>query len=262
MGRYLITGATRGIGRAVVDLLAGQDLGGSGPGDAAVQGTAGQQLGQAGGPTGGHGVTGRAGGPTGGHELIVLGRSSEALRDLPVAHRVVADLADPAGLEAAVPAFDRLDGVVHCAGVALRGDLQSSSVAEWHRQLALNVIAPAELTRLLLPALRAGRGTVVFVNSGQGLAAAANSTVYAATKFALRALADSLRAGEPLLRVSSVFPGRVATDMQRALREQEGGPYEPSSYLQPSTVAAAIVSALTAPPDAVVADITLRPTHP
>ncbi len=250
MGRYLITGATRGIGRAVLDLLAGQ----SAVVDAGTRAS--------GGSIGGYGVAEQAGGWIGGHELIAVGRSSAALRELPVAHRVVADLADPAGLEAAVPAFDRLDGVVHCAGVARRGDLQSSSVAEWHRQLALNVIAPAELTRLLLPALRAGRGTVVFVNSGQGLAAAANSTIYASTKFALRALADSLRAGEPSLRVSSIFPGRVATDMQRALREQEDGPYEPSSYLQPSTVAAAIVSALTAPPDAVVADVTLRPARP
>lgn len=237
MGRYLITGATRGIGRAVVDLLAGQS---------AV----------------GHDGAGASSGSTGRHELIALGRPSSVLRELPVTHRIVADLGEPAGLEAAIPDFERLDGIVHCAGVARRGGLESSSVAQWQRQLAVNVIAPAELTRLLLPALRAGRGTVVFVNSGQGLAAAPDSTIYASTKFALRALADSVRAGEPSLRVCSVFPGRVATDMQRALREQEGGAYEPSSYLQPSTVAAVIVSALTAPPDAVVADVTLRPAHP
>ncbi len=277
MGRYLITGATRGIGRAVVDLLAGQ--GGAGPevdgSGADAPGVQDSGLDGSGVDASGVGVfdadgsggdtadvAGQGRGRIGGHELIALGRRSTALRELPVAHRVVADLSEPAGLEAALPAFDRLDGVVHCAGVAQRGALQSSSVAQWQRQLAVNVIAPAELTRLLLPALRAGRGTVVFVNSGQGLTAAADSTIYASTKFALRALADSLRAGEPSLRVSSVFPGRVATDMQRALREQEGGPYEPSSYLQPSTVAAAIVSALTAPPDAVVADITLRPARP
>lgn len=291
MGRYLITGATRGIGRAVVDLLAGHgdsgpEVDGSGadaPGVRApgvrtsgLGGSGVQASGVGASDVDGSGVDafnvedpgadtadvgGQGAGRIGGHELIALGRRSTALRELPVAQRVVADLSEPAGLEAALPAFDWLDGVVHCAGVALRGGLQSSSVAEWQRQMAVNVIAPAELTRLLLPALRAGRGTVVFVNSGQGRTAAADSTIYASTKFALRALADSLRAGEPLLRVSSVFPGRVATDMQRALREQEGGPYEPSSYLQPSTVAAAIVSALTAPPDAVVADITLRPAH-
>lgn len=218
MSRYVITGATRGIGRAVVDLLAG-------------------------------------------HELIAVGRSSAALGELPIARRVVADLGDPAGLEVALPEFEWIDGVVHCAGVALRGGLGSSSVAEWQRQLAINVVAPAELTRLLLPALRAARGTVVFVNSGQGLSAAANSTIYAASKFALRGLADSLRAGEPSLRVCSIFPGRVATDMQRALREQEGGEYQPAAYLQPSTVAATVVHALTAPPDAVLADITLRPAR-
>lgn len=219
MSRYVITGATRGIGRAVVEALNG-------------------------------------------HELIAVGRSSAALDKLPVAGRVVADLGDPAGLEAALPAFDHIDGVVHCAGVALRGGLDTSSVAEWQRQLALNVVAPAELTRLLLPALRVARGTVIFLNSGQGLSAAANSTIYASSKFALRGLADSLRAGEPSLRVCSIFPGRVATDMQRALREQEGGQFQPEAYLAATTVAAAVVAALTAPPDVVVADVTLRPARP
>ena len=215
MSRFLVTGATRGIGRVLIDLLDG-------------------------------------------HEIIAVGRSASALAALPVAQRVVADLADPSSLADAVPTWDRLDGVVHCAGVAVRGGLDASSVDQWQQHLAVNVVAPAELTRLLLPALRAARGTVVFVNSGQGLTASGTSTVYASSKYALRGLADSLRAGEPSLRVCSIFPGRVATDMQRALRRQEGGEYEPARYLQPSTVAAGIVAALTAPDDAVIADVTLR----
>ncbi|MEP6851076.1 MAG: SDR family oxidoreductase [bacterium] len=218
MASYVITGATRGIGRCVLDALGDK------------------------------------------HEITAIGRSAPALAALPVAHRVVADLWDPAGLAAAFDALpERLDGLVHCAGVAVRGDLADSSVAEWNRELAINVVSAAELTRLLLPALRAARGTVVFVNSGQGRRATANSTVYAATKFALRAVADTLREEEPDLRVSTVYPGRVATDMQQALRAQEGGAYEPDSYLAAETVAAAVVSVLGSPPDSVVTDLILRP---
>lgn len=219
MARYLITGATRGIGRAVVELLGAS------------------------------------------HELIALGRSRSALAGLPVASGVVADLSDPASLASALPHLQTLDGVVHCAGVARRGGLSSASVEEWMHQLRVNVVAPAELTRLLLPALRAARGTVVFVNSGQAQRASGQSTVYATSKFALRGLADSLRDGEPDLRVCSIFPGRVATEMQRELRRQENGAYEPERYLQPGTVAGLIVSALTAPADAVLADVVVRPAR-
>ena len=215
MARYLITGASRGIGRVLVDLL------------------------------------------TADHEIIALGRSAAGLRALPVAQVVVADLDLPAALAGAVPDLDRLDGVVHCAGIASRATLAASDVERWNRHLTLNVVAPAELTRLLLPALRAAGGAVVFVNSGQGLSASPNSTVYAASKFALRAVADALRAEEPALRVSSIYPGRVATDMQRVLRAEEGEPYEPERYLRPETVAGVIAAVLATPADAVVADVTL-----
>jgi short-subunit dehydrogenase len=223
MARYLITGATRGIGRVLVDQLAPE------------------------------------------HDLIVVGRSADALAELPAGERIVADLSAPGDLAATAPALGglgRLDGVVHCAGMAVRADLADSSVAAWQNHLTLNVVAVAELTRLLLPALRAAAGAVVLVNSGQGRSASANSTVYAASKFALRGLADSLRAEEPLLRVTSVYPGRVSTEMQRALREQEGGPYEPERYLRPETVAGVIAQILATPPDAVITEVTLRPAHP
>jgi NADP-dependent 3-hydroxy acid dehydrogenase YdfG len=223
MSRYLITGATRGIGRVLVEQLAPE------------------------------------------HDLIVVGRSAEALAELPARARIVADLSMPAELATAAPALGRLghlDAVVHCAGMALRADLADSTVADWQDHLTLNVVAVAELTRLLLPALRAAGGAVVLVNSGQGRSASANSSVYAASKFALRGLADSLRAEEPDLRVTSVYPGRVATDMQRTLREQEGGAYEPERYLRPETVAGVIAQILSTPADAVITEVTLRPAHP
>ena len=80
------------------------------------------------------------------------------------------------------------------------------------------------LTRVCLPALRAARGTVVFVNSGAGLVAHPQWSAYAASKHGLRALADALRAEEQEhgVRVTTVFPGRTATPMQQRVHEQEG----------------------------------------
>jgi NAD(P)-dependent dehydrogenase (short-subunit alcohol dehydrogenase family) len=217
VARYLITGATRGIGRALVDVLA----------------------------------------PL--HEVIALGRSAAALDSLPVASRVVADLADPGCLSAAVPELAALDGVVHCAGVIRPGRVEELDVAAWLDQFTVNVTAPAELTRLLLPALRAAEGSVVFVNSGSGRRARAGMTGYGASKFAMRALADGLREEEPSLRVSTVYPGPTATDMQRTVQMYEGGTFVASDHTRPETVAGVIAQVLAMPADAVQTEVVIRP---
>jgi NADP-dependent 3-hydroxy acid dehydrogenase YdfG len=81
---------------------------------------------------------------------------------------------------------------------------------------------------------------------------------YSASKFALRAFADSLRAEEPTLRVTSVHPGRVATEMQRRLVEFEGGQYDESALLLPETVAQVIAQVIATPPDGHVHQIIIR----
>src|SRR5690606_14659866 len=111
------------------------------------------------------------------------------------------------------PLPDRLDSLLHVAGVVELGAVGDLTPAVWQETLAANLVAPAELTRLLLPRLRAARGHVVFVNSGAGLAAHPRWSAYAASKHGLRALADALRGEEREhgLRVTTVYPGRTAT---------------------------------------------------
>ena len=126
----------------------------------------------------------------------------------------------------------------------------------------MNLLAPVELTRLALPALRAARGTVVLVNSGAGLRANPSWSAYAASKFGLRALADALRQEEAEhgVRVTSVFPGRTATSMQERVHEQEGTRRTtPATGSRPATVAAAILHVLDLPRDATVPDVTRQP---
>lgn len=157
--------------------------------------------------------------------------------------------------------LDRLDSLHHVAGTVELSTVADLDLADWTRQLDVNLTAPAVLTAALLPALRAARGTVVFVNSSAGLVANATWSAYAASKFGLRALADALRAEEAAngVRVSTIFPSRTATPMQEKVHEQEGRVYDASRWIQPGTVSEAILNLLDLPADATVPEITLRP---
>lgn len=175
------------------------------------------------------------------------------------------DLADAGAVQAWATAFaagtDRLDSLNHVAGTVDLGTVADLDLGDWNRQLAVNLTAPAVLTSALLPALRAARGTVVFVNSSAGLVANATWSAYAASKFGLRALADALRAEEAGsgVRVTTIFPSRTATPMQERVHEQEGRAYDAARWIQPGTVSEAILHVLDLPSDATVPDITLRP---
>ena len=199
-----------------------------------------------------------------GDDLVLLARSTERAAELEAsyvgARTVVADLADPASVED-LDLPERLDPVVHAAGVVDLGPVAELSVASWQQQLTVNLVAPAALTRVALPALRAARGTVVLVNSGAGLNAHPQWSAYAASKHALKALADSLRGEESEhgVRVSTVYPGRTATAMQEKVHEQEGKTYDAADWIDPATVAAAIVHVLDLPRDATVPDLTVKP---
>ncbi|MGA0567431.1 SDR family oxidoreductase [Rathayibacter sp. KR2-224] len=202
-----------------------------------------------------------------GVDLVLLARNAERADQLiaafPGATALMGDLEHPETLEASIGARmpARLDSLLHVAGVLDLGSVASLPVEVWQRTLTVNVSAPAELTRLALPALRAASGRVVFVNSGAGLNASPDWSAYAASKFALRALADALRAEERAagVRVTSVYPGRTATPMQQKVHEQEGAEYDETRWIRPESVAAAILAALDLPRDADLTDIRVRP---
>jgi short-subunit dehydrogenase len=201
-----------------------------------------------------------------GDDLVLIARSAERAHDMrediPGATVLVADLGDGHAVERIADQLpERLDSVVHAAGVVEIGPVAELPTAAWQEQLAVNVTAPAVLTRVALPALRAARGTVVFVNSGAGLSASVSWSAYAASKHALRALADALRGEEQEygVRVTSVYPGRTATPMQQKVHDQEGRDYSADDWIDPATVAAAILNVLDLPADATISDLTIRP---
>lgn len=220
MPTALITGAGGGIGAAIADALA----------------------------------------PT--HTLLLAGRPSARLDA--VAQRLGAttwpmDLTDVDEIESAAEVLAELDVLVHNAGVAFPGRVGESTPEQWRASFEVNVTGAVALTLALLPALRAARGQVVFINSGSGINPSPGLASYSASKFALRAFADSLRADEPLLRVTSIHPGRVDTEMQRDLVAYEGGDYDPARFLTPQTVAGVVAQVLATPPDAHTHEVIVRP---
>lgn len=198
------------------------------------------------------------------HHVLVGGRDADRIAEtmglLESSEPFAVDLDDEGAVLAATDDIGRLDVLVHCAGLIAYGTLADSTTQEWQQVLATNVIAPATLTRALLPALRAANGLVIFINSGAGLTAHAGWGVYAASKFALTALADSLRAEERgAIRVTSLHPGRVATPMQMQLNELEGRTYRPERYLDPESVARTVRLAVDLPPQATVESLRIAP---
>ncbi|BBE24116.1 short chain dehydrogenase [Arthrobacter sp. MN05-02] len=220
----LITGASRGIGRAIADEL----------------------------------------GST--HHLLLGGRDLAALADLsssfPSAEPFAAELRDAGQVAAAVAGIPRLDVLVHSAGVLRMGPVAELSDDAWRESFEVNVFAVASLTRALLPALRAASGQVIAINSGSGYTSGAGSAVYSGTKFALRALTDALREEERPhgVRVSSIHPGRVATDMQEELHAWEGRDYRPEAWIRPDQVAKAVRLAVDATPESTIETLSIRPS--
>ncbi len=220
MPTALITGASRGIGSAIATALA----------------------------------------PT--HNLLLAGRASSQLDG--VAERLGAtivplDLRDDAAVQNATAHLDDLDVLVHNAGVFLPGNVGQSTADQWRTTLEVNVVGAMALTLALLPVLRQSGGQVVFINSGSGRKVAPGMASYSASKFALRAFADSLREDEPDLRVTTVYPGRVDTDMQRELVAFEGYDYDAGRFLRPETVAQVVANVVATPPDGHVHEVVIRP---
>ncbi|MEA2934994.1 MAG: hypothetical protein QOD74_1640, partial [Variibacter sp.] len=155
----------------------------------------------------------------------------------------------------------RIDVLVHSAGTIEFGPIATASDEAFDRQWRTNVRGPYALTQGLLPLLRACAGQIVFINSSAGLNAVANAGAYSATKHALKAIADSLRAevNKDGIRVISVYPGRTASPMQETIHRAEGKPYHPGQLIQPVDVAEVILQALALPRSAELTDVNIRP---
>jgi len=195
------------------------------------------------------------------HHLLLGGRDRGALAalasSLPTAAPWLLELTDFDGMARAVAGIRQLDVLVHSAGTWEAGLISETRLDTWRQVFDVNLFAIAELTRLLLPALRAAQGHVVLINSTAGRRVSPARGAYAASKFALGAFGEALRAEEAEygVAVTSIYPGRVATDMQRKVRQAENGEFVAGEYISPQAVAHAVRAAIEAPPDAELTEI-------
>lgn len=156
-----------------------------------------------------------------------------------------------------------IDILIHSAGIIAIGRFEQAAIEDFDRQYRVNVRAPYLLTQAFLPTLKERCGQIVFINSSVGLTAKAGVGQYAATKHALKAVADSLReeVNPDGVRVLTVFPGRTASPLQEALQALEHRVYQPERLMQPEDVASVIVNSLNLPRTAEVTDINIRPLN-
>jgi NAD(P)-dependent dehydrogenase (short-subunit alcohol dehydrogenase family) len=200
-----------------------------------------------------------------GDDVVAVARPSDALDELcarsPSVVPAPLDLSGPLELPAAVRDLDRVDALIHAAGISEVASVADTPHDLWLQTMAVNVTGPAELTRALLPALRSAGGRVVFVNAVAGLHGVANWSAYAASKAALTELAASLRLEEAAsgVRVTSIYPGGIATELLRKVRGAFGRPFDPGACVSPDSLAAVVCQVLESPPDVDITDISLQP---
>jgi NAD(P)-dependent dehydrogenase (short-subunit alcohol dehydrogenase family) len=141
------------------------------------------------------------------------------------ADRVVAipgDVADPAHRErlmGAVWDLGRLDLLVNNAGmlgVSAHTPLADHPAADLEAMFAVNVVAPVALAQIALPHLARRRGAIVNISSDAAVEAYEGWGGYGATKAALDHVSATLAAENPAVRVYAVDPGEMATAMLRA----------------------------------------------
>ena len=221
----IVTGASRGIGRAIALLLALQ-----GAKVVAVARTA--------------------------EELEELNAKTQGLA-------IPADVADEDDAQHIVTEtlsrFGRLDILVCNAGVGSFNLLEHFDAAEWDRIFDVNVKGTFLLCKAVVPHFKAqGRGHIVGITSDVSKRTFAHGTAYGASKFAQDALLASLRkeVRPHGVKVSTIYPGLVDTYFNDS---RPGSPDAEKTHLKPSDVAQAVRYVLEAPAHVVIDELMLHP---
>lgn len=229
----LVTGASRGLGRAVALAL----------------GAAGWRV----------GICSRSGDG--------VSRTLAALREAGIqAAGRPADVANESDVNSLVSLVERelgpIDTLVNNAGVLYAKPFQEITPDEWDESFATNVRGLYLVTRAVLPGMRArGRGTIVNVASLSARGGWEGGTAYTASKHAVLGFSRSLmlEVRDEGVRVITVCPGSMDTEM---IQRQDAFESDPSRILKAEDVAQTVLHAIQLPSRALVSEIDIRPTSP
>jgi short-subunit dehydrogenase len=157
---------------------------------------------------------------------------------------VCSDTSVTAAVDEAVRVFGRLDIAIANAGFGVSGRFEQLTLDDYRRQFETNVFGVLRTVRATLPWLAKTRGRLAIMGSVAGHLAAIGMSPYAMSKFAVRALADSLREDvrSTGVSVTLISPGFVDSEIRRTDRQgviHEGAPDPVPAWLRVSTPAAA-----------------------
>ena len=193
----------------------------------------------------------------------------------PGAHALTLDVTDPASVGGFVDRLPEdlreIDILVANAGhdVGGRQRFDLGDVEDWARTIETNVIGLVRTCHAVIPGMLArGRGHVVTLGSIAGLRTFTHGAIYGATKFAVRAFTETLRAdyGDTDLRITEILPGLTRTEF--AATRHHGDTARAQAFydsfpgtLNAEDIADAIVYALSRPAHVTVAQMLVMPTR-
>jgi NAD(P)-dependent dehydrogenase (short-subunit alcohol dehydrogenase family) len=139
-----------------------------------------------------------------------------------IAGDVAAEQTASRAVKAVIDKFGRLDGLVSNAGIMVRKPMRQLTLAEWRKVLDTNLTAAFLFARAAEKSLRKAKGAIVTVASTRALMSEPNTESYSASKGALVALTHALAVSlGPDVRVNCVSPGWIVTDPKEELRRKD-----------------------------------------
>jgi NADP-dependent 3-hydroxy acid dehydrogenase YdfG len=177
------------------------------------------------------------------------------------------DVTDREDVEAfaafAESAFGPIDVLVNNAGVMPLSPLSALKVDEWDRMIDVNIRGVLHGIAAVLPRMEAqGHGHIINVSSVGGFVVQPTAAVYAATKFAVRAISEGLRKESDRIRCTCIYPGVVTSELADTISDPVARE-RMQSYrklaIEPDAIGRAIQFAIEQPGDVDVNEIVVRP---
>src|SRR2546425_7065213 len=171
-------------------------------------------------------------------------------------------------VDAAVQTYGRVDVMINNAGIMPRAPLERLTIEDWNRTIDINIKGVLYGIAAALPHMKQQKaGHMVFVSSVAGHRVGPDFAVYAASKFAVRVLAEGLRQEvKPYnIRTTVISPGAVATELPNSVSEpdiaEDFHKFYESLAIPPESFARAVAFAISQPEDVDVNEILFRPTR-
>ncbi|MBM7566420.1 SDR family oxidoreductase [Paenibacillus sacheonensis] len=163
--------------------------------------------------------------------------------------------------------YGRIDVLVNNAGVMPNSRLNELRVEEWDQMIDVNVKGVLHGIAAVLPVMREQQsGHVINLSSTSGYQVSPTSAVYAATKFAVRAISEGLRLEESAasgIRSTVIAPGLTNTELFDTITSPEVQAFASQlsgKGIAPASIARAIAFAINEPDDSLISEIMVRPT--